>query len=212
MNNILIAFKAFLHLDQTLYAIIATYHHWTHAILFIIITLETGLILTPFLPGDSLLFVAGSFCAKGLLDSKTLYLLLLIGSTVGNLANYGIGRMLSKEILEKKRLPFIKESHIQQAENYYIRYGGLTLFVTRFIPIARTFAPFLAGVAKMNFGKYVLYSISGGFLWITSIFWLGFYFGNLPIVQAHFTSVIFGIIGLSITPSLFFYLKSKFSN
>lgn len=200
---------ALLHLDQTMYTIIGMYEEWTHAILFIIVTLETGLILTPFLPGDSLLFVAGSFSAKGLLNARFLYFILIIASTLGNLCNYAVGRSLSKQILEKRRIPFIKESYIQQAENYYIRYGALTLFVTRFIPIARTFAPFLAGVAKMNFSQFVLYTISGGILWVTSLFWLGYFFGNLPFVEKHFTSVIFGIIFISIAPSVFFYIKSK---
>ncbi|MSR89228.1 MAG: hypothetical protein EXS67_06200 [Candidatus Margulisbacteria bacterium] len=207
MNSELI--KSLLHLDTTLYSIIQTYHDWTHALLFLIVFCETGLVFTPFLPGDSLLFVAGSFAAKGLLNHWLLYVLLLIASITGNMINYTIGRQFSSYAAKTGKIPFVKKEYIERTQHYYEKHGFLTLILTRFIPILRTMAPFLAGVSKMSRPHFFFYTVSGAFLWISIFYWGGYLFGNIPIVKDHFNWVVIGIVLVSFLPPIHLYIRSK---
>lgn len=201
--------SSLLHLDTTLYSIIQTYHDWTHALLFLIVFCETGLVFMPFLPGDSLLFVAGSLAAKGLLQPWILYILLLIASVAGNMVNYTIGRQFSAYAAKTGKIPFVKKEYIDRTQHYYEKHGFLTLIVTRFIPILRTMAPFLAGVSKMNATRFFLYTVFGAIVWISSFYWGGYLFGNIPAVKDHFTWVVIGIVIASFIPPIHLYLRSK---
>ncbi|MBO9701945.1 MAG: DedA family protein [Sporocytophaga sp.] len=200
----------FLHLDQHLSQIITDYGFWTYLILFLIIFVETGLVIMPFLPGDSLLFAAGTFAALGSLNLGLLILLLFIAAFLGDTLNYFIGNFIGPKVFSKD-YRFLKKEHLVKTQQFYEKHGGKTIIFARFMPIIRTFAPFIAGVGTMNYKKFISYNIIGGILWVAGFTLLGYLFGNIPTVKKNFTLVIFGIILLSITPPLIEYLKSKFS-
>lgn len=197
-----------LHLDKHMTWIISTYGAVTYLILFLIIFVETGVIIMPFLPGDSLLFAVGAFCAKGSLDLTSCLVLLFIAAVLGDSLNYGIGRRIGKRIFEMKS-KWIKEAHLLKAQRFYEKHGGKTIILARFLPIVRTFAPFVAGVGKMDYRAFVAYNVVGGAIWVFLFTLLGFFFGNLPFVQKNFSLVIFGIVGLSILPPLIEYLRNR---
>lgn len=192
-----------LHLDVYLFSFINTYGAWAYPLLFLIIFCETGLVVTPFLPGDSLLFVAGSLAAQNAvpLNIISLFLLLLIASIAGNELNYLIGKKLGNTVF-KKDFIFFKRKYVDQAHTFYKTYGGKTIILARFLPIIRTFAPFVAGIAAMNHYQFLLYNLFSAMLWIGSLLCLGYLLGSLPFIKNNFTLVIYGIIVLSILPSI----------
>ncbi len=198
-----------IHLDHHLNNIIEHYGTWTYAIVFLIIFCETGLVFTPFLPGDSLLFVLGAFAAQGSLEISLLIGLLCVAAIAGDSVNYGIGKMLSNKILRRERIPLIKESHLEKTKHFYEKYGGKTIIIARFIPIIRTFAPFLAGVGNMNYGRFLTYNVVGGILWVVGFTLAGYFFGNLEVVKRNFTFVIFAIIFISILPGIIEFIRHR---
>jgi len=190
----------FLHLDQHLQRLIHEYGIWTYLVLSIVIFCETGLVVTPFLPGDSLLFAAGAFAASGSLDIWALLGILTGAAVLGNMVNYGVGRTVGKRLVRSGR--FIKQAHLDRTHAFYEKYGPLTIVLTRFVPIVRTIAPFVAGLGTMPYGKFMFYNAAGGVLWVFVCTLAGYAFGNLPIVRDNFELVIVGIIGLSVFPPL----------
>jgi membrane-associated protein len=186
-----------LHFDKYLPGIIETYGFWTYLILFVIIFCETGLVVAPYLPGDSLLFVAGALAGAGLLNIEILLVSLVIAAVLGDSANYWIGHTAGMKVLEKK-YSFVKPDHLEKTQEYFRKYGGFTIVIARFIPFIRTFAPFLAGVGKMSYRWFITYNISGAVLWICVFTLTGYFFGGLPIVKENFSLLIYAIIGVSL--------------
>jgi len=197
-----------LHIDVHLGEIISNYGGLTYAILFVIIFIETGLVVTPFLPGDSLLFAAGAFAALGAMEIGWILGLLIVAAFLGDTANYWIGHFLGEKMIKSKRIP-IKEEHIKKTEEFYEKHGGKTIILARFVPIVRTFAPFVAGVGKMSYGDFIAYNIIGGIAWVSSFSLLGYFFGNIPAVKHNFTLVILGIILVSVVPMILEAVKGK---
>lgn len=198
----------FLHLDVHLSSVIQSYGVWTYAILFLIIFCETGLVVTPILPGDSLLFAAGTFAAKGDFNSNLLIPLLCVAAILGDALNYSIGRYLGPKVLQSDSKIFKKE-YLEKTQRFYERYGGKTIIFARFIPIVRTFAPFMAGVGKMKYSHFGLYNVVGGILWILLFVLAGVFFGNIPAVKKNFTLVIMAIIVLSVMPAVIETVKAR---
>jgi len=186
-----------LHFDKYLPGIIDTYGFWTYLILFIIIFCETGLVVTPYLPGDSLLFVAGALAGAGLLNIEVLLVSLVIAAVLGDSVNYWIGHTTGMKVLDLK-CSFVKKEHLQTTHEYFEKYGGFTIVIARFVPFIRTFAPFLAGVGKMSYRWFLSYNILGGALWISAFALTGFFFGSLPIVKENFSLLVYAIIGISL--------------
>ena len=197
-----------LHIDIHLGEIIAEYGLLSYAILFIIIFSETGLVVTPFLPGDSLLFAAGAFSAIGSFNIFVLLALLWFSAFLGDTVNYLVGKYLGAKIIANPRIP-INQNHIDKTQRFYDKHGGKTIFLARFVPIVRTFAPFVAVVGKMDYGKFVYFNVIGGFVWVFGFTLLGYFFGNVPFVKDNFSLVIFAIIFLSILPIVVEYVRSK---
>lgn len=198
-----------LHLDRHLHAIVQEYGAWTYLILFIIIFCETGLVFTPFLPGDSLLFVAGALTAIGSLSIGLILIVLTFAAILGDTVNYWMGNILAKKIFRHERIPFLKQKYLVQTQKFYEKYGGKTIIIARFVPIIRTFAPFLAGAGKMSYARFLSYNVIGAVLWILLFTLGGYFFGNLPIVKRNFTVFIFIIIILSCVPAVLEYWKHK---
>jgi membrane-associated protein len=189
----------FLHLDMYLDTVIQQYGVWMYLILFVVVFLETGVVVTPFLPGDSLLFAAGALCARGDLVVAWLFLLLWIAAVLGDTVNYSIGHIVGPRAFHGQNR-FFKREHLDRTHEFYERYGGKTIVLARFIPIIRTFAPFVAGIGRMSYGRFVTYNILGGLLWTGLFVFGGYYFGNQPLVKRNFTLVILAIIVLSLLP------------
>jgi len=198
-----------LHLDTYLTDIVAQYGTLTYGILFSIIFAETGLVVTPFLPGDSLLFAAGAIASLGSLNVGLVVLFLIIAAVLGDTVNYWIGHYFGKKIVDNPKITFINQEHIDKTEQFYKKYGGKTIILARFIPIIRTFAPFVAGVGSMHYSRFILFNIVGGVLWVSAFTFLGFFFGNLPFIQKNFHYAVFAIIGLSLLPILYEYIQHK---
>jgi membrane-associated protein len=198
-----------LHIEVHLDQIIRDYQSWTYGIIFLIIFLETGVVVTPFLPGDSLLFALGAFAAKGSFDFWIMSILLIIAAIIGDSVNYSIGRYFGKKFLELEKIPLIKKAHIEKAHKFYEKHGPKTIILARFIPIVRTFAPFVAGVGEMNYSKFMSYNVVGAILWVMSFMTLGYVFGNLEVVQSNFKLVILAIIILSILPGVVEFVREK---
>jgi membrane-associated protein len=207
MDLILALWDFIVHIDVHLDAIIRQYGTWTYGILFLIIFCETGLVVTPFLPGDSLLFAAGSFAARGSLNPNLLFVLLTIAAIIGDTVNYWIGHFLAPRM--ERGLPFVKKAHLERTHAFYEKHGGKTIIIARFIPILRTFAPFVAGIGAMEYGRFLLFNVVGALLWISIFVYGGYYFGTIPIVENNFTLVILMIILLSVTPPVIEYLRSR---
>lgn len=200
----------FLHLDVHLQSILLQYGAWTYLILFIIVFCETGLVVTPFLPGDSLLFAAGAFAATGALDLGYVSLLLFIAAVLGDAVNYSIGKYLGPKVLTQESR-FLKKEYLERTHRFYEKYGGKTIVIARFVPIVRTFAPFLAGVGSMTYRRFAMFNVTGAVLWIGVCVGAGYAFGNLPFVKNNFTLVILGIIFVSILPAAIEILRERFS-
>jgi membrane-associated protein len=199
----------FLHLDTHLQTVIQTYGTWTYVILFIIIFCETGLVVTPILPGDSLLFAAGAFAATGSLDLKWLLILLVIAAVLGDAVNYAIGHFMGPKVFSQPDSRFLKKEYLDRTHQFYEKYGGKTIIIARFVPIVRTFAPFVAGVGSMTYAKFASFNVIGGLLWVGVCLLTGYAFGNIPVVKENFTLVILGIIFVSILPGIIEYLRQR---
>ena len=198
-----------LHIDTHLAEIISQYGIFTYAIIFGIIFIETGLVVTPFLPGDSLLFAAGAFAALGSLNIYILILLLCIAAILGDTANYWIGHFFGKKIIANPKIP-IKEEHIKETEAFFEKHGGKTIILARFVPIVRTFAPFVAGIGKMHYRNFISFNVIGGILWVFLFTLAGFFFGNIPAVKHNFSVVIIVIILMSVLPMMYHSFQKKF--
>jgi membrane-associated protein len=201
--------ELFLHLDTHLHAVIQTYGVWTYLLLFLIIFCETGLVVTPILPGDSLLFAAGTFAASGALDLTRLLGLLSIAAVLGDAVNYTIGHFMGPKVFTQEHGRFLKKEYLDRTHQFYEQYGGKTIILARFVPIVRTFAPFVAGVGRMTYGRFASYNVIGGILWITVCTTAGYLFGNIPVVKQNFTLVILAIVFISILPGVIEYLRQR---
>jgi membrane-associated protein len=199
----------FLHLDKHLGVVIGNFGLWTYLILFLIIFCETGLVVTPFLPGDSLLFAAGAFAATGVLNPLWLFLLLSIAAVVGDTVNYWIGKWVGPKIFHQEEVRFLKKEYLTRTHEFYERHGGKTIIIARFIPIIRTFAPFVAGIGQMTYLRFISYNVIGGITWIAGFVYGGFFFGNLPMVKKNFTLVILVIIFISILPGIIEFFRQR---
>lgn len=200
-----------LHIDAHLAEIIRDYGLWTYAVLFAIIFAETGLVVTPFLPGDSLLFAAGAFCARPEtgLNVHLMAILLFIAAVIGDTLNYWIGSKIGPKVFSREDSMFLRKKHLERAHAFFEKYGGRAIILARFVPIVRTFVPFVAGVGKMTYSRFIAYNIIGGFIWIYAFTYLGFAFGNHPLVQKNFKVVILAIIVLSVLPIVFEFIRAR---
>ena len=196
-----------LHIDVHLSEIIQSYGVWTYLILFLIIFCETGLVVTPFLPGDSLLFAAGAFAARGDLHVLWLFVLLSIAAILGDTANYWIGNLVGPKVFHQEHVRFLNKEYLNRTHLFFEKYGGKTIIIARFVPIIRTFAPFVAGIGSMTYTRFISYNIIGGIVWIASFAFAGYFFGNIPLVKKNFTLVIFAIIIISILPGVIEFIR-----
>lgn len=200
----------FLHLDKYLTVIVNDYGTLTYLILFLIVFTETGLVFMPLLPGDSLLFATGALAAStGALNIWLVILILIIAALLGDNVNYFVGKFLGAEIKKRERILFLKREYLEKTEAFYEKHGGRTVIMARFIPIVRTVAPFVAGAGSMNYSRYIVYCVIGALLWVPSLSLLGYFFGGLDFVKNNFEIVIFSIIGISVLPVIWQFLKSK---
>lgn len=202
----------FMHLDKHMSVVIQNYGVLTYAILFLIIFSETGFVVTPFLPGDSLLFAAGTFAAIGALDVSVIFVLLTIAAVAGDTVNYWIGNFVGPKVFHKDDVRFLNKKHLERTHQFYEKYGGKTIIIARFVPIIRTFAPFVAGIGSMAYGRFLSYNIIGGILWIAVCVFVGYFFGNIPIVKQNFSIVILAIIFISIMPGVVEFLRHRLRN
>lgn len=198
-----------LHLDKHLQVLVAQYGAWVYLILFVIVFCETGLVVTPFLPGDSLLFVAGTVAAAGGMDVHLLVVLLIIAAILGDTVNYWIGNYLGPRVFHYQDSRWLNRKHLERAHAFYERHGGKTIVIARFVPIIRTYAPFVAGIGAMSYARFVAYNVGGAVLWVASLAYAGYFFGNLPVIKNNLTLVIIGIIILSIMPGVIEYLRHR---
>lgn len=211
MDPITSFINLFLHLNTHLSGVIQQYGSWTYLLLFIVIFMETGFVVTPFLPGDSLLFAAGTFASPALgsaLNIGVLYFLLIGAAVAGDNVNYWIGRLIGRRAFSGE-IRFLKKAYLERTEAFYQKHGRKTIIIARFAPILRTFAPFVAGVGKMSYGRFVSYDIIGGIAWVSLFTWGGYFFGNLPFVKENFSFVVLAIIFISLLPAFFEVLKSR---
>ena len=198
-----------LHLDKHLNFVIESFGVWCYLLFFVIIFAETGLVVTPFLPGDSLLFALGTLAATGSLRVTWLFVVLSAAAVLGDSANYTIGRYFGLMILKRQGAWFLKKEHIEQTHRFYEKYGSKTIVLARFVPIVRTFAPFIAGVGKMTYLRFFSYNVIGGLLWVSLFLFGGFFFGNIPVIKRNFTLTIFAIIIISILPAVIEVIRQK---
>ncbi len=208
MNWLQFAVDVFLHLDKHLATILQTFGGWTYALLFFVIFLETGFVVTPFLPGDSLLFAAGTFAALGELNLGLLFLVMAAGAILGDTANYWIGHAIGPRAFSGE-IKYLKKEHLDRTHEFYEKHGGFAVVLGRFVPIVRTFVPFVAGIGAMTYHRFVTYNIVGGIVWTALFLSLGYFFGNIPVVKENFSLVIIGIIAVSVLPGVWEYAKSR---
>lgn len=211
MDLLLSFWDFFLHLDKHLAMLVQNYGPWIYAILFAIIFCETGLVIAPFLPGDSLLFIAGALAAGGGMDVHILVVLLIIAAVLGDAVNYQIGAWLGPRIFKNDDARFLKKSHLEKAHAFYEKWGGAAIILARFTPFLRTYVPFVAGMSKMSYRKFALYNITGGVIWVASLTYLGYFFGNIPWVKANQGFMVIGIVIVSLIPVLIGVVKSRAS-
>jgi len=198
-----------LHLREHIGDLIAQFGPEIYVIFFLVVFCETGLVLTPFLPGDSLLFTAGAFSALGQLNIGLMFALLSAAAILGDTANYWIGHYLGPKVFRWKKSRFFNPEHLQRTHAFYEKYGGKTIILARFVPIVRTFAPFVAGIGAMTYSKFILYNVVGAIAWVAICLFAGYWFGNMPWVAQHFEVVLVGIIFVSILPIIYEYWKSR---
>lgn len=202
----------FLHLDTFLYSLLTQYNTAAYIVVFVIIFIETGLVITPFLPGDSLIFAVGAIAAAGGPVSKPLVLLLLCAAAVaGDTVNFHIGCAMREKVLRREKIPLVKQEHIDKTQAFFARNGGKTITIARFIPIIRTFAPFVAGVGEMKYRRFLMFNVAGGVSWVALMFSIGFFFGNISAVKSHFSLIVVAIIIISVIPAVAALIKSRFS-
>jgi membrane-associated protein len=201
-----------LHLDKHLAALVLQYGAWVYAILFVIVFCETGLVVTPFLPGDSLLFVAGALAAAGGMHIGLLIVLLVIAAVLGDAVNYAVGAWFGPKVFRWENSRFFNRSAFDRTHAFYEKHGGKTVIIARFMPLIRTFAPFVAGVAQMSYARFAMFNVSGALLWVVSLTLAGYWFGNLPWVKQNLTLVILAIIAISLAPVAVAWVKSKVSD
>ncbi|BCA26907.1 DedA family protein [Metapseudomonas otitidis] len=198
-----------LHLDQYLNLLVTNYGPWIYAILFLVIFCETGLVVTPFLPGDSLLFIAGAVCANGAMDPVLLALLLMSAAILGDSTNYLIGRTTGERLFSRPNSKIFRRDYLERTHEFYDRHGGKTVTLARFLPIVRTFAPFVAGVGRMPYGRFVAFSVAGSILWVGGLVTLGYFFGNVPFIKQNLSLLVIGIILLSLLPMIIGFLHRR---
>src|SRR5512136_260996 len=198
-----------MHMDQHLDLIIRTYGLWTYAILFVVIFCETGLVVTPFLPGDSLLFAAGTFAARGSLDILQLTLFLSFAAIIGDTVNYWIGHASGPKVFSKEKSRLFNKEYLHRTHQFYEKYGGKTIIIARFVPIVRTFAPFVAGIGSMTYGRFIAYNVVGGIGWVIILVFGGYFFGNIPVIKRNFSLAIAAIIFISILPGIIEFLRHR---
>ncbi len=195
-------FYSLLSLDETLALLAAQYGPWLYALLFAVIFAETGLVVLPFLPGDSLLFISGTVVAAAGLNVHALVAILALAAILGDSVNYSVGRYVGPRVYDRPDSRWIRQDHLKRTQAFYDRYGGITIVIGRFVPIIRTFAPFLAGVAQMPYPKFLAYNVAGGLLWIASLVYAGYLFGNIPWVKDNLTFIVIGIVVVSLIPAI----------
>lgn len=208
MDLLLTFVDYFRHLDTHLETLTREYGAWTYGILFGIIFCETGLVVTPFLPGDSLLFAAGALATTGSLNVVFMWVLLMIAAVAGDTVNYWVGHQVGVRVF-KPDAKILKTAYLEKTEHFFEKYGGKTIILARFMPIVRTYAPFVAGASRMNYPKFLLYNVVGGFIWVTLFVWAGFFFGNIPFIKRNFEYVVIVIILLSVAPAIWEYVKHR---
>ena len=199
----------FLHLDKHLNDVISQYGGWTYLILFLIVFCETGLVVTPILPGDSLLFAAGTFAALGSLNVLWVFVLLSTAAIAGDTINYWVGYWIGPKIFHRENVRFLNKKHLDRTHAFYEKYGGKTIVLARFVPIVRTFAPFVAGIGRMSYWRFITYNVVGGIAWVATCVFSGYYFGNLEIVRKNFSLVILAILIISVLPMVVEYLRQR---
>lgn len=209
MDMLLNFIDIFIHLDQHLSLLIQNFGGWAYLIVFLVIFCETGLVVTPILPGDSLLFGLGAFAAMGALKVEWLFVMLSIAAIAGDTVNYMIGHYVGPRVFARESSRFLKKEYLERTHRFYEKYGGKTIVIARFVPIIRTFAPFVAGIGSMSYARFIVYNIVGGISWIAVFIFGGYYFGNLSIVKRNFTLVIFAIIFISILPGVIEYVRQR---
>ena len=198
-----------LHLDRYLSAIIQQYGLWTYAILFLVIFVETGFVVMPFLPGDSLLFAAGTFAALGAFKVGWLILALSAAAILGDTVNYWIGHYVGPKVFAKEKARFFKKEHLDRTHAFYEKHGGKTIIIARFVPIIRSFAPFVAGIGRMSYGRFIAYNVVGGVGWVVLLVGAGYFFGNIPVVRKNFSLAILAIIAISTVPIVTEFLRHR---
>jgi membrane-associated protein len=199
----------FLHLDDHLARLTSEYGGWTYLILFVIVFCETGLVVTPILPGDSLLFAAGAIAAIGELNPHLLVVLLTVAAVLGDAVNYQVGRFIGPAVFKREDGRFFKRKHLERTQEYYNRYGGKTIVIARFVPIVRTFAPFLAGVGQMNYRHFALYNVTGAIAWVVIGVYAGYLFGSWSVVKNNFSLIVIAIVVVSLLPAAFEYWRVR---
>jgi len=196
-------------LDQTVAELAAQHGHWLYLILFVIIFAETGLVVFPFLPGDSILFIAGTVVATADLNVHLLVIFLIVAAALGDTLNYSIGHYIGPRAFDRKDSRWFKQAHLRRTQQFYDRFGGITIIIGRFVPIVRTFAPFLAGVAGMTYPRFLSYNIVGAVAWIASLVYAGYLFGNIPWVKGNLTWIVFGIVVVSLIPAVTTFFQER---
>ncbi len=209
MELLTTAFQFLAHLDVHLASLAQNYGAWVYVILFLIIFAETGLVVTPFLPGDSLLFVAGAVAAVGAMDVNKLVIVLIIAAFLGNYVNFQIGKFLGKRYFIDRESRFIKREYLEKTHAFFEKHGGKTIIISRFLPILRTYAPFVAGIGRMGNWRFTMFNAVGAVLWVASLTYAGYLFGNIPIIKNNLTLVIIAIIVISLLPGVVAYLKTR---
>ncbi len=201
--------QAILHFEEYLAYVINLFGPLTYVLLFAIIFAETGLVVTPFLPGDSLLFVVGTLAGGGYLNIWFVYITLLIAAILGDTVNYWIGNKIGERVFARENSRIFKKSYLEKTRNFYAKHGGKTIILARFVPIIRTFAPFVAGIGKMHYGTFLTYNIVGGFIWVTSLTFAGYFFGGLPVIKDNFEYAVLGVVFVSLLPMIYELIKHK---
>lgn len=209
METISFLVDFFLHLDKHMGEIIKQYGSFSYALLFAVVFAETGFVITPFLPGDSLLFAAGTFAALGSFDILWLYIILLTAAILGDNCNYWIGRFIGPKVFARPDSKFLKKEYLDKTHSFYEKHGGKAIIIAKFMPIFRTFTPFVAGIGAMSYKKFLFYNVTSAIIWVTIFTLGGYFFGNLPFVQKNFSVVIVGIIFISVLPGVIEYLKHR---
>lgn len=198
-----------LHFDKYLTYFIQHFGYWTYPIIFAVIFAETGLVFTPFLPGDSLLFVVGAFSAKGDFQPIIITAALIVAAVLGDNVNYAVGRYLGEKLINAKKIHLIKKEHLDRTYHFFEKYGGKTIILARFVPIVRTFAPFVAGFSAMDYPKFFLYNVVGGILWVTIFVMGGYFFGNIPLIKENLSVTIIIIVVVSVLPAIGGFIRAR---